>query len=82
MRTLRSTWWLAALALTACSLLLDFGPEGQPCDSRNQCTPGYACRDGGCVESPGSDGGTGRTSLCEDPDGCPEQAAEPTPESR
>jgi hypothetical protein len=53
MRSLRSVLCIAALAagVSACSLALDFGPEGQPCDTRNQCLAGYACQAGYCVES-------------------------------
>ncbi len=74
MRALQSLWWLAALGLAACSLLADFDPEGQPCDAQNRCLEGYACLNQSCVSSPGSgtDGGTGGSSLCEDPQGCPE----------
>ncbi|ADO74164.1 hypothetical protein [Stigmatella aurantiaca] len=62
MRFLRSFWVLAALALTACSLLVDFDAEGQPCDSQNQCLAGYVCENGSCVSGeapPGGDGGLG-----------------------
>jgi hypothetical protein len=47
------------LGLSACSLLLDFDPEGQPCDDRNQCLEGYTCVDAGCTASdtPGADAG-------------------------
>jgi len=43
------------LGLSACSLLVDFDEEGQPCDERNQCLEGYVCRDDACVkdDSPG-----------------------------
>ncbi|XXF76598.1 hypothetical protein P2318_26590 [Myxococcaceae bacterium GXIMD 01537] len=61
MRSIRSLLWLAALAagVTACSLGLDFDPEGQPCDTRGQCLEGYACQSGVCVESSTpTDGGT------------------------
>lgn len=84
MRSHSLLWLLLVLALPACSVLLDFDPEGQPCDARRQCLPEYVCVDGGCVSSPGArpdgglgDGGTGGSSLCEDPSGCPEQPAEP-----
>jgi len=79
MRTHPLPWLLLVLALLpACSLLLDFDPEGQPCSAQRQCLPEYVCRDGGCVASPGAgtDGGTGARSLCEDPAGCPEPPAE------
>ena len=63
MRSLRNSWLLALVAfLSACSLLVDFDPEGQPCDSRDQCLPDFACEEGVCVFSPGAmpDGGTSR----------------------
>jgi hypothetical protein len=88
MRSLRSLLCLAALAagVTACSLGLDFGPEGQPCDARNQCLAGYACQAGSCVSSDspsdagtsptdgglGSDGGTTGNALREGADHSPE----------
>ena len=87
MRSLRSLLCLAALAagVAACSLGLDFGPEGQPCDSRNQCLAGYVCQAGSCVSSDSSsdagttptdgglrpDGGTTGNALCEDAENCP-----------
>lgn len=61
-RPLRSLVPLVALwlGLSACSLLLDFDPEGQPCDDRNQCLEGYTCVDAGCTAdgTSGSDAGT------------------------
>jgi hypothetical protein len=60
MRSYRFPWLLAVVALlSACSLLVDFDPEGQPCDAKNQCLSDYACFDGGCISSPGTrpDGG-------------------------
>jgi hypothetical protein len=86
MRFIRSLWCLAAMSLSACSLITDFDPEGQPCDAQNRCLSGYVCRDDVCVESPGSvtDGGTRGGNRCESPDGCPqspsEAASEPAPE--
>ncbi|WP_253977264.1 hypothetical protein [Myxococcus dinghuensis] len=49
------------LGLSACSLLVDFDEEGQPCDDRNQCLEGYVCRDDACVksDSPGRPDGGG-----------------------
>jgi hypothetical protein len=77
MRSHPLPWLLAVLSLlSACSLLVDFDPEGQPCDGGNQCLQGYVCTDTRCVPSPGADGGTGGSSLCEDPAGCPELPAE------
>ncbi|MCY1020750.1 hypothetical protein [Pyxidicoccus sp. MSG2] len=61
-RSLHSLVPLAALCLglSACSLLLDFDEEGQPCDERNQCLPGYVCKDDACVSdgTPTGDAGT------------------------
>jgi hypothetical protein len=62
MRFLRTLGLPVALSLSACSLLVDFDAEGQPCDAQNQCLEGYVCENGSCVsgESPPSgDGGTG-----------------------
>jgi hypothetical protein len=38
-------WAAAALGLTACSLILDFNPEGLPCDLSNKegCLEGFSC---------------------------------------
>ncbi|WP_224366817.1 hypothetical protein [Hyalangium versicolor] len=65
MRSQRLLWLFSTVAvLSACSLLSDFDPEGQPCDSQGQCLEDYACVDGKCVSSPGAvpdggrDGGT------------------------
>lgn len=46
--------------LSACSLLVDFDEEGQPCDERFQCLEGYTCVDNACVPegSTPPDGGT------------------------
>jgi hypothetical protein len=49
--------------LTACSFLVDFDPEGQPCDKQNLCLEDYACVDGGCVSSPGALPDGGRTDA-------------------
>ncbi|SET29752.1 hypothetical protein [Stigmatella erecta] len=60
MRFLRTLWLPAALALTACSLLVDFDAEGQPCDAQNQCLQGFVCENGSCVSGeapPPTDGG-------------------------
>jgi hypothetical protein len=78
MRSFRSLWWLAALALSGCSLISDFDPEGQPCDAQGRCLEGYVCRDKVCVASPGAgaDGGTLGGNRCEASDGCPEAPAE------
>lgn len=54
----------AALACAAaCSFLLPFDPEGQPCDALSRCLEGYHCIDKHCMKSsldggPESDGGT------------------------
>jgi hypothetical protein len=76
MRSIRILGVLAALCLSACSLITDFDPEGQPCDSQGRCLEGYVCRNRMCVASPNADGGTSGGSLCEAPEGCPEAAAE------
>jgi hypothetical protein len=45
----RAAWVAAAgTTLAACSLLLNFDPNGQPCDSRGGCLPGYQCVAGKC----------------------------------
>jgi hypothetical protein len=53
--------WLAALAATGvlgCSLLVDFDPEGKPCDSNQACLKGYVCENDVCVvEPPPADAG-------------------------
>lgn len=56
--------WLSVLVLAAavaagCSLLVQFDPEAQPCDSAGQCSLGYSC-----VLDPGGDGG-----VCKSNDG-------------
>lgn len=82
MRTLRSLLCFAALAAvaSACSLAVDFDPEGQPCDSRDQCLEGYVCEAGVCVSSgtsadggtePGDGGTTGGSAHCPDVRDCP-----------
>jgi hypothetical protein len=78
MRSIRILGWLAALSLSACSLITDFDPEGQPCDSQGQCLPGYVCRNKICEASPdaGTDGGTRGGNLCPASEDCPEPAAE------
>jgi hypothetical protein len=47
------------LGLSACSLLVSFDPEGQPCD-QGRCLEGYVCRDQVCTAEDGaqSDAGT------------------------
>jgi hypothetical protein len=77
MRPLRSLLCFAALAAaaSACSLGLDFDPEGQPCDARNQCLTGYVCQTGYCVTSGTSgDGGTSSADggTTGNATGCPE----------
>ncbi|MBN8226268.1 hypothetical protein JYK02_01950 [Corallococcus macrosporus] len=49
------------LGLSACSLLVDFDPEGQPCD-RGQCLEGYVCRDEVCVSDDGTPAGDAGTT--------------------
>lgn len=48
-------------ALASCSLLVNFDPEGQPCDPSARCLDGYACVDGGCRRS--GDGGDPCTGV-------------------
>lgn len=48
-RTLLMLSVAGALCLSACSLLLDFDPEGQPCDASGACLEGYGCVEGRCV---------------------------------
>ncbi|GHG64297.1 hypothetical protein GCM10012319_04610 [Comamonas sp. KCTC 72670] len=44
--------------LSACSLLVDFDEEGQPCDELFQCLDNYTCVDNACVPlEGGGDGG-------------------------
>lgn len=55
--------WLAALAMAGalgCSFIVDFDPEGKPCDSNGACLEGYVCNESNvCIpEPPPSDGGT------------------------
>ncbi|MGA9523157.1 MAG: hypothetical protein WBV82_16945, partial [Myxococcaceae bacterium] len=42
------TTLVGALVMSACSLLLDFDPEGQPCGEFEECLEGYSCVDGEC----------------------------------
>ncbi|MCP3162753.1 hypothetical protein [Myxococcus qinghaiensis] len=53
-----------SLGLSACSLLVDFDEEGQPCDDRNQCLEGFACEDDVCIRDDSAipDAGTGTDS--------------------
>ncbi len=41
----------AAAALAACSLALDFGEEGLPCDASGACLAGFTCTAGKCLRS-------------------------------
>ena len=46
---------LAALTLSgalACSLVVDFEPEGKPCDEAEACLEGYVCEEGICIVEP------------------------------
>jgi hypothetical protein len=48
-----------ALLPLSCSLLVDFDPEGKPCDTEGECRSGYACVEGKCLRrSLPTDGGT------------------------
>lgn len=55
---LRHAFWLivAAVAVSACSLIVAFDPDAQPCDSTGACLPTHVCVDGICKSS-SSDGG-------------------------
>ena len=53
------------LGLSACSLLVDFDPEGQPCD-RGQCLDGYVCQNEICVSGEGTPTDGGRTDAGSD----------------
>lgn len=46
--------------LSACSLLVDFDEEGQPCDEFSQCLEGFTCVDNACApdDAAPSDGGS------------------------
>jgi hypothetical protein len=44
---------------TACSLLVGFDPDGQPCDPSGACLEGYTCLDGKCRK------GTSGCTTCE-----------------
>lgn len=58
---------LLSWALCSCSLLVQFDPETQPCDSAGACQPGYACSDAGlCAASDAgvTDGGGLDGSTC------------------
>lgn len=46
----------AAAAVPACSLLIGFNPEGQPCDGWEECARGFSCVDGRCLRDDGQDG--------------------------
>src|SRR5689334_16436924 len=64
MKPHRSVLLLAipAVVLGACSLLLTFEPEGQPCDSSGRCLTGYECVGNVCHAL---DGGSGCTGGCD-----------------
>lgn len=53
---------LAAVVGAGCSLLVNFDPEGQPCDDQGGCLAGYGCVDRRCVK--GADGGTSVCGTC------------------
>ncbi|MFZ5444562.1 MAG: hypothetical protein ACOZQL_31505 [Myxococcota bacterium] len=60
-----SVFVVAALALSACSLLVSFNPDDQPCDSLGLCLDTHDCIDGKCRARDGgvTDGGA-RTENC------------------
>lgn len=61
-------------AASACSLLLSFDPEGRPCTSERQCSPGFFCRDNSrgepvcvrCADEACSEADGGRADAGED----------------
>jgi hypothetical protein len=60
---------LLAWAASGCSLLVQFDPETQPCDSAGLCGPGYTCSDAGLCHftdagEPGTDAGNPDGSVC------------------
>lgn len=59
---------LLAGVVSGCSLLVQFDPETQPCDSAGACGVGYFCSDAGLCKSNGggdpSDGGGTDASSC------------------
>ncbi len=68
---------LLASGVCGCSLLVQFDPETQPCDSANACLSGYLCSDAGLckasdagsvTDAGGTDGSacTARETLCGD----------------
>ncbi|MDP2270177.1 MAG: hypothetical protein Q8N23_10230 [Archangium sp.] len=64
--------WLRLLLLawcSGCSLLVQFDPETQPCDSAGACSAGYFCSDAGLCTSydggfDGRDAGNSDASVC------------------
>ncbi len=64
--------WLRLLLLawcSGCSLLVQFDPETQPCDSAGACSAGYFCSDAGLCTSydggfDGQDAGNSDASVC------------------
>jgi hypothetical protein len=65
---------LLMLVASGCTLLTQFDPNSQPCDSAGECLTGFACvdkicrsLDGGAVADAGTDGGGGtRETNCAD----------------
>ena len=60
----------AALFGAACSLIVQFDPEGQPCGPADTCLTGYFCSAGKCTKSSGCAGVVCNTPPpCQHPDG-------------
>lgn len=57
---LRLVLVLLAVSIAGCSFLLDFDPEGQPCDVDGGCLTGYACVDATCQRT---DAGTDPSTV-------------------
>ena len=58
----RLLWLAGVFAGAACTLLTQFDPEGQPCDTNapraTQCLSGYHCVAQGCTKGALTDAGT------------------------
>jgi len=62
---------LGPAILTACSLLLSFDPEGQPCDEQGNCSEGYTCTTGNrCTRQTGCGGGCPSGYQCRNNETC------------
>ncbi|MBL8914257.1 MAG: hypothetical protein JNM17_26365 [Archangium sp.] len=76
---LRNALPFALILASGCTLLTQFDPNSQPCDSAGECLPGFTCVnnvckggdagtsfDGGGGGGGGTDGGGGRETNCAD----------------